>query len=558
MVTIQSEVVKESLKKDESFFSKLSKIDALFIPGGDPGATSPEVLFDYLEKQAKVLKKYHPEAEIWVSPQSFDKNEMGSFLELVKRKPEWLTGIVYGPQVRLYVDKLREVIPDKYPIRRYPDITHNYDAQYPVPNWDFAYAATENRESINPRPTQQKDIFNTINPDKFNGFITYSEGVNDDVNKMVWSRLGWNPEADVMEILQDYSRYFISPDFETTFAQGLLDLEQNWQGPLLGNTSVYSTHQKFQTMEEEASPRIRLNWRFQIAQFRSYYDAYTRSRLLYETQLEDKAISVLRRAHDLGSFTAMEKASHILEQAKLHYVSNDWRERLFQLAEALFQSIRMQKTVDEYFAVGIRRGANLDLVNHPLNDRIWLNKNFERIKGLDDEEARLAEIKKIVKWDDPGPGGFYDDLGSLGNQPHLVNGENYNEDPVFLKSPFVGFTIGDRVKDWKISWARHIQTLYGQPLKMKYTNLDPNAQYLVKITYTKDLYSGDKQIRLLTDNGNEVHAYMDKPEEMQPLTFDIPIEATSDGELILIWNSEEDMGGTGRGCQVAEVWLMKD
>ena len=41
------------------------------------------------------------------------------------------------------------------------------------------------------------------------GFLTYSEGVNDDVNKFVWSGLGWNPDEPVIDILREFSRYFI-------------------------------------------------------------------------------------------------------------------------------------------------------------------------------------------------------------------------------------------------------------------------------------------------------------------------------------------------------------
>lgn len=110
---------------------------------------------------------------------------------------------------------------------------------------------------------------------------------------------------------------------------------------------------------------------------------------------------------------------------------------------------------------------------------------------------------------------------------------------------------------WRVSWARYVQTLYGQPLEMHYSNLDPSAQYEVKVTYTRDLYGGRKQVRMVADETIEVHPYLEKPMEVQPLTFDIPVEATRDGVLTLKWTSEVDMGGTGRGCQIAEVWLIK-
>ncbi|MEX2569315.1 MAG: hypothetical protein WD431_25455 [Cyclobacteriaceae bacterium] len=548
----ESENVRKSLEENEQLFSNLPKIDAVFVPGGDPGHQHPHTLFSYLEKKAEVLHKYHPDAEIWVSPQGFDSAWMDDFFTLLKEKPTWLTGIVYGPQVQNDVDELREIIPDSYPIRRYPDITHNYNSQYPVPQWDYAFAATQHRESINPRPRQQKAIFDKFNPEKYDGFITYSEGINDDVNKMIWSGLGWNPKVDVREILRDYGRYFIGPEYAYDFSRSLLELEHNWDGPLLNNTSVHTHHNKLRSMEQKASPKVMLNWRFQMVLFRSYYDAYNRSRLLYETQLEDNANTVLRRAPELGSLTAMEQAENILEQAKLNYVAEDRRQRLFELAGALFQSIRMQKSVDKYFAKSIGRGANLDLIDYPFNNRRWLQQQFKRIRNIEGEGKRLDEIKKIVEWEDPGAGGFYDDLGSLVNQPHLVGGQSYGEDPAFLKSPFVGFAIGGGAKDWRISWARYVQTLYEQPIEMHYSDLDPHAQYEVKVTYV-----GSAGIRLLADEGLEVHSYLEKSSPVQPVTFEIPQKATDDGKLRLQWFPEEGRGGNGRGCQVAEVWLMK-
>jgi hypothetical protein len=40
------------------------------------------------------------------------------------------------------------------------------------------------------------------------------------------------------------------------------------------------------------------------------------------------------------------------------------------------------------------------------------------------------------------------------------------------------------------------------------------------------------------------------------MEFDVPREATSGGDLRLRWYGELGLGGNGRGCQVAEVWLM--
>ncbi len=182
---------------------------------------------------------------------------------------------------------------------------------------------------INPRPRDEATIFHAF-ADQTIGFITYSEGCNDDVNKIVWSSLGWDPGADVRDILRQYSRYFLGEGTGDVdgFAEGLLALEQNWRGPLLLNESVETTLEQFRDLERRAKPDVLLNWRFQQALYRAYYDAYVRSRLINETDLEQQALGRLRVAGEIGSLTAMQDAEAILERSLLHPPAQDLREDL--------------------------------------------------------------------------------------------------------------------------------------------------------------------------------------------------------------------------------------
>ena len=42
------------------------------------------------------------------------------------------------------------------------------------------------------------------------------------------------------------------------------------------------------------------------------------------------------------------------------------------------------------------------------------------------------------------------------------------------------------------------------------------------------------------------------------MEFPIPPGAIQKGELVLTWSGEPGLGGNGRGCQVSEVWLIKE
>lgn len=544
--------VEFALKEWEEVYRKVPRIDAIFVPGGDPGHTQPKYLMPLLEKQTALLRKYHPKAQMWVSPQSFSGEWIEEFFAIVKKEPAWLTGVVFGPQQRMSVEEFRERLPKRYGIRFYPDITHSLRAQYPVPDWDVAYALTLQREPINPRPLDQAQIFRALQPVQQTGFLTYSEGCNDDVNKFVWSGLGWNPDADVIDILRDYSRYFIGGSLTESFAQGLLGLERNWRGPLKANTGVESTLAQFREMEARATPAQKLNWRFQQAQYRAHYDAYIRSRLLAESAQEERALSMLRDAKRRGALDAMAAAEAALRPDP---VAADLRARTFELAEALFQSIRMQLSVPRYQAIAVGRGANLDLIDHPLNNGPWLRAQFSEIRAMGSESDRLNAIDSIVNWTNPGPGGFYDDLGDPLNQPHLVRNVSFEKDPAFLRGAMTSFTARAPFTPLRMSTWTEAQTLNDQPLEMQYRGLDKNAQYRVRI-----IYSGDNTpvpVRLAANDKHEIQAMKPKPTDLRPVEFDIPKDATAGGELKLTWTKPAGMGGNGRGVQVAEVWLIR-
>jgi hypothetical protein len=544
--------VTAALQEWGEVFRQLPRVDAVFVPGGDPGHTEPRYLLALLEKQTAKLKKYHPKAAMWVSPQGFNAQWMEQFFGLMDQHPAWLTGVVFGPQVRVNLPELRQRIPKQYPIRFYPDITHSVNAEFTVNDWDVAFAQTEEREGINPRPLDEALIFRVLQPYADAGFLTYSEGCNDDVNKAVWSVLGWNPEADVTAALRDYGRYFIGPDMADEFAQGLLALERNWRSALLANAGVDVTLAQFQEMERKATPQQKLNWRFQQALYRAYYDAYLRARLTDETARERRAMDRLR-APGLTA-PALAAAETELATDPLARAGGTMRARVFELAEALFQSVRMQLSVPRYAAIDPGRGANLDLIDRPITNADWLRLRFAEIRALPNEAARRSAIDAIVNWTNPGPGGFYDDLGDPANRPHLAPGEGFEKDPAFFHTPRTGFG-GRRNTPWRISWYRHTEALYGNSLTLRYTGLDPAARYKIRFTETGD--STPRATRLVANGRFEVHPMRRKDPEVKPVEFDIPPEATAGGSLTLEWQPNPEESGNGRFVQVSEVWLVR-
>ncbi len=570
--------VESALKEWAHIFEILPRIDAVFVPGGDPGHTEPSAMLAFLEKQKTNLRRYHSKAQMWVSPQGFRKEWLETFFQIVdqERTAAWLDGIVFGPQNRMSLPEIRKRLPRRYPIRFYPDITHSVACQYPVPDWDVAYALTEGRECINPRPESEANILRRCSPYTI-GSLTYSEGCNDDVNKFVWSALGWSPEMPVIDALRQYANYFMGTAYSDAIAQGIRNLENNWRGPLATNESVSVTLASFQDLERRASPALLENWRFQQLLYRAYYDAAVRSRLLDENARVQRVRDLLGRVHEIGWLAEpldigqqpgafppngrdpsllLEEAERILASGDLTPPADHLRQRVRELAEALFQSIHMQLAVNRYQGEAVERGANLETLDASATDLPWLRKQLSALRKLESPYDQVTGIDNLLSRTDPGPGGFYDDLGNLTNRPHLILGPGPVEDPEFRSSVLTGFSYPDHLGDHApVAWKRWAESLFDAPLKMRYDGLDPDAQYKIRI-----VYSGDGRrikIRLLANENYEIHPFMMRPWPPQPVEFDIPAGATSKGQLNLAWTREQGLGGNGRGCQISEVWLLR-
>lgn len=555
-------IAKELAERHE-VFSTVPRLDHLFVPGGDPGDVAPDLLFAWLEKVAAVLHQYHPEAKIWVSPQVFRPTRLwlGSFYQHINRKYDWLGGVVFGPWVKTPLEEIRHLIDPEIPIRRYPDITHSLSSQYAIPKWDLAYAITLGRECINPRPQDQKRIHNALD-EWANGSLSYSEGTNDDVNKFIWSDQDWDPETPVIETLRDYARFFIGPDQLEPVAQGLLAQERNIQGPLLTNDQVQRTLWQWQHLEAKATEKIRSNYRFQMGLIRAYFDAYVQKRLIWETALEQQAREQLADVGNIGVKAAIKKAETILTGAQTAFATHPYKQKCEQLADDLYESIGAQLTVDKHGAMA-GRGNFIDNIDNPLNDIAWIYSELQKIKALATEKEQTEAVEQLLHREDPGPGGFYDNFGSPSAWSRVLVRQDPALDPGNLKTPRVSFGVGLIGEEWvheiaatgfsgqatPLAWTNQVTTLYDQPLEMLYDNLNPEASYRLRISYTGRFKS---RMKLLAD-GLLVHDFIQTG--TQPTyEFAIPAEAVKDGKVIFSWTC----GEAERGAQVSEIWIINE
>jgi hypothetical protein len=539
------------LTRFEALFRQIPRVDSIWIPGGDPGHTPPNLLFPLVAQEAAILHKYHPNAKIYLSAQGMDAAQYEDFYRLAATKPAWLSGIFFGPQSRDSFETQRRRIPAALPILFYPDIAHTMHAQFPVPEWDPAYALTEGREPIDPRPVDEAVIYKHFEPLQ-SGFTAYSEGVNDDGNKFLWTQWSWNSSLPAEAILQDYSRFFLGPQWTQPFAKGLADLERNWRGPLLKNPHIEATAAEFEEMEQQsAAPK--LNWRFELALERAHYDLFLQQRLTAETAQQQQALAALAQAPQTGSEKALASAESALIPTQAGTAE---RAQVFALADKLFHNIGLQLSAKLYGASNWERGANLDRIDIPLNDRVWLKNRFTEIRQLPGEAAKLAAIEQILHWSDPAPRTLYDDLGDPANEPHLMRGKGFAGDPEQYQTAIDGVSDHTPLEGVRWSQLTYAETLYETPLELAYDHLDPARHYRLRVTFGGEDYTAP--IGIVANHTVEIEPLHDRKFNPETLEFEIPQAAITTGSLTIEVTRPQGTGGSGRGHQVAEVWLIPE
>ncbi len=534
-----------TLDRLDAMFAAMPRLDAVFVPGGDPGHNAASLVMPYLADLATRLRKHHPKAQVWLSLQWFPADQVDwIYTQINGQDLPWFGGLVAGPSSPPLAET-RARLDRRYKLRDYPDVTHTVRAQYVVPDWDPAYNFTLGREPINPRPVFYAALHDRLAPHT-DGFISYSDGVNDDVNKAVWSAKAWSPGSTAREILVEYARLFFGEPAAERAADGLLALERNWQGPLASNGAVDGTLSAWQRLEKEF-PALQGDWRWQQALFRAYYDAWTRHRLIAETSFEREANTALLAAPHTGAAAAVERATTILGRADVAGPHDAWRERLEELGAALFDSIGMQLDTPRYKASGRERGAVLDFIRYPLNNRWWIEDEIARALALGDEAARVARLAAIATWETPGDGSFYDDLGHVGRSPHVVQAQAMRTPPGLLVGPTPHFTWE---KEGRTRVRQTWLTSLRWPVGLRYDAIDRTAAYTLRLNG-----NGDVKVRI---NGTPVPPRAYSTVLGEPKEYLVPASAVQSGTVLVTFDPIDESDRNWRQhSRLHEAWLVK-
>lgn len=535
----KSDTDEEALDYVRDVYSDIPEFSVIFPPGGDPGDLTAGAFAERCKKIKKELVKKYPDIELWPSAQApHQYPDWGEeFLNELRAKPAEFDGVIFGPNHPMTLDELRRGAPLGYPIRFYPDITHNVRCETPVHfkrnDWHYAFAATLSRESVNPRPREYR-LFHKLMRSYVCGTVTYSEGVNDDLNKMIWGDMDFDFSVQLRESVADYARVFFPGSDCEKIADLIFCLELGWEGDPAENPLIDLTFRGFGELKD-SDPPLMGNWRFVLLLFRAACDEYVRKRRIFELDLISEASSSVASGDVDGAERILR--TDLPEELRL------LRASLFDYAETAFRLIGIQLDVEHFYGMNPERGCTLDTIDEPVTDRLWLLEKFA------DERSR-SSIEKYFRRNSVENDEYYfsfaeDGFGVCGEQ----DGEYYFD------------FYGDRNPDGKIPTC--ISRLYDHfNFKISAAGLT-GGDYTLKITYRPRRTQGKEHLTISVNHriiyegepyGGRRDAEYERdflPDGFICVDYDIKAEYIENGCVLL------EMNEPVRGFMISELRFVK-
>jgi hypothetical protein len=620
------------IEKCEQEFASQPAYDFIKFQGGDGGGCECDrckpyglVFIKTVEEMAKAIHKHHPETKIYFTNQKFQNADDNAIFDYLNEEPRtWLWGWGYGPgsdatswqpghrqdhrmdlfrypgygPYGLYPKEILRRLPKEQVLLYYNELTHwkyaqhAYIQMYPradkngdlPPHWsheiyerrpDQFFTMVYNRLSFYTWPRYYHRVFNDLMPYGV-GDITHSSGNHDHFNQWMWMRLLSNPRMTVEEVVDEYCRNWFGPEAAPDMAAALFLLERNMQEipgePLPVKESVGEYYDRVKVAGRKM-PEVWMknNWLWREYMQKGALDLYTQKNAQQQVALQSRIETHVSDSLELAAGSGLRNSNIDYEAVVLTEAIEKALSWLDNLSEtAVMRALHDEATkwaTESNDLYGVRIDG-LYTLDHDFIGLGWLKRQLERAASASGDETREL-LRTIVAYDDPGPGGHYDNLGTFNPAPNAIFGYPYDHG-----QPYVHGMLDEGNRPSQRSM--HFTQDEDQGVTLEYRDLDPEAAYKIRFTLVRPWYQERYAMRM---NQKSQSIYADDikiadnigiPEQMSDFfTFDIPAEATKDGKLTIRFERAPDVargdrvsveqwrnsGGWGTIC--SEAWLMK-
>ena len=176
-------------------------------PYDSGGCTCPEALrgartaISAWPRKRRAYRRVFPQGKVILSTWYFDRWGIGEWdgiaAEFKAKKPDWVDYLMCDNFEEYPRYPLEHGVPGGLPMLNFPDIS-----MYGQDPWG-GYG-------VNPHPGRLQQRWDETKT-KLSGGFPYSEGIYEDINKVICTRLYWEPDRPAIETVKEYAAFEFSP-----------------------------------------------------------------------------------------------------------------------------------------------------------------------------------------------------------------------------------------------------------------------------------------------------------------------------------------------------------
>jgi hypothetical protein len=365
----------------------------------------------------------------------------------------------------------------------------------------------------------------------------------------------------VEEVVDEYCRTWFGPSAAPWMAKAIFQLEKNLEEqpgtPLYEKAGIDSCYNLVKNAGEKIPPaQMTGHWLWRLFMQKAALDKYVKLAVSQQVELENRI-----RGKTLAVLDGPAEGSGINEMLK-------WFNEPVVTEEMILLREEAKRLGEESNALfGVRNEGYFNL-EHDYIGLGWYQRQLQRAAVARGEDRREL-LDMIVHYDDPGEGGFYDNLGTFNHAPNLVFGYPYDHG-----QPYVSEMLSEA--NLPSQRSMHFTQDEEQGVTLHYRDLDPETRYRIRFTFVRPWYQeryafrmNQKSQTIWADDVVLAHDLELPLQRSDFFSFDIPAALTRDGELEIRLERAHDVArgdrvsieqwrnSGGWGTLVSEVWLMK-
>jgi hypothetical protein len=275
------------------------------------------------EPIARAYRRAFPNGKVILGTWYFDRWGIGEWDGITAKfkanKPDWVDYIMadnFEEYPRYPLDK---GVPGGFPLLNFPDIS-----MYGQDPWG-GYGA-------NPHPGRLQQRWDETKQ-KLSGGFPYSEGIYEDINKVICTQFYWNPDQPAIETVRQYAAYEFSPEVADDVTSAVKLFEKNHFRNQIGESAVEACRM-IEQADAKLTPQARRSWRWRLFCIRAAID----QEMHRNSQGRGRA-SVFRQAHDeLGKISRTDDVWPMMRPAVIPAVNVEGPNLAAGYAEAVAAS----------------------------------------------------------------------------------------------------------------------------------------------------------------------------------------------------------------------------